>query len=187
MNGNCGIRDSGLDTIREGMKIAVGSTTSDSKIRATQAVCSRVYPKAEVVAVPVASAVAAQPTSDEETVRGAFHRAREARRAADADLGVGIEGGVHRDRWGVWMCAWVAAVDRGGREGLSCGVRFRLPEWMASRALAGEELGAIVDTLLGQGDAHEELGAIGLLTRGLVDRQAALEQAVAAALIPFLP
>lgn len=168
------------------MKIAVGSTTSESKIRATEAVCARVFPGAEVVAVPVATAVSPQPTSDEETIRGAFHRAREARRLAGADLGIGIEGGVHRDPWGVWMCAWVAAVDRDGREGLSCGVRFRLPPWMASRALAGEELGAIVDTQLGQGNAHEELGAIGLLTQGVVDRQAALEQAVAAALIPFL-
>ncbi len=169
------------------MKIAIGSTTSGSKIRATETVCARAYPDAVVVAVPVTSTVPAQPTSDEETIRGALHRAQEARRLADADLGIGIEGGVHRDQWGVWMCAWVAAVDRNGREGLSCGVRFRLPDWMASRALAGEELGAMVDTMLGHGGAHEELGAIGLLTRGLVDRQAALEQAVAAALIPFLP
>jgi len=168
------------------MKIAIGSTTSESKIRATESVCARAFPRATVIPVPVVSVVPAQPTSDADTIRGAFHRAREARRLADADLGVGIEGGVHQDPWGVWMCAWVAAVDRHGREGLSCGVRFQLPEWMASRALQGEELGAIVDTLLGHGSAHEEFGAIGFLTRGLLDRQAALEQAVAAALIPFL-
>ena len=168
------------------MRIAVGSTTSESKVRATESVCARAFPDADIVAIPVPSAVSAQPTSDEETIRGAFYRAREARRLADADLGIGIEGGVHRDRWGVWMCAWVAAVDRHGREGLSCGVRFQLPEWMASRALQGEELGAMVDAHLGRVDAHEEFGAVGLLTRGLLDRQAALEQAVAAALIPFL-
>lgn len=168
------------------MKIAIGSTTSESKVRATETVCARAFPAAVVVAIPVPSAVSAQPTSDEETIRGAFFRAREARRLADADLGIGIEGGVHRDRWGVWMCAWVAAVDRHGREGLSCGVRFQLPEWMASRALGGEELGAMVDAHLGHENAHEEFGAIGLLTRGILDRQAALEQAVAAALIPFL-
>ena len=168
------------------MKIAIGSTTSESKVRATESVCARAFPAATVIPVPVASIVPAQPTSDEETIRGAFHRAQEARRLADADLGIGIEGGVHRDPQGVWMCAWVAVVDRNGREGLSCGVRFRLPEWMASRALQGEELGAIVDAHLGHGNAHEEFGAIGFLTRGLLDRQAALEQAVAAALIPFL-
>jgi len=168
------------------MKIAIGSTTSESKIRATESVCARAFPNATVLPVPVASSVPAQPTSDEETIRGALHRAREARRLADADLGIGIEGGVHRDLRGVWMCAWVAVVDRHGREGLSCGVRFQLPEWIASRTLRGEELGAIVDAHLGHGNAHEEFGAIGLLTRGLLDRQAALEQAVAAALIPFL-
>jgi hypothetical protein len=44
----------------------------------------------------------------------------------------------------------------------------------------------IVDTLLASDDAHEALGAIGLLTGGLVDRQSALEQALAAALAPFI-
>lgn len=169
------------------MKIAIGSATSDSKIRAARAVCARAFPGAQVVPVSVTSAVSAQPTTDEETIRGAIHRAHEARRLANADLGIGIEGGVHRDIRGVWLCAWAAAVDRDGQEGLGCGVRFQLPAWMASRALAGEELGAIVDRLLGQGNAHEEFGAVGLLTQGLVDRQAALEQAIAAALIPFLP
>src|SRR5437899_11308302 len=128
------------------MKIAIGSTTSESKIRATESVCARAFPNATVVPVPVASGVPAQPTSDEETIRGALHRAREARRLSDADLGIGIEGGIHTDAWGVWMCAWAAVVDRNGREGISCGVRFQLPPWMASRALSGEGLGAVVDT-----------------------------------------
>ncbi len=168
------------------MKIAIGTAASESKIRAAQAVCGRAFPDAQVVAVPVTSAVSAQPVTDEETIRGALHRAREARRLGDADLGIGIEGGVHKDARGVWMCTWAAVVDRNGREGISSGVRFQLPSWMASRALSGEELGDVVDASLGHSNAHEELGAIGLLTHGLVDRQAALEQAVAAALIPFL-
>lgn len=168
------------------MKIAIGTATSESKIRASEAVCARAFPDAQVIAIPVTSVVSAQPITDEETIRGALHRAREARRLGDADLGIGIEGGVHKDAWGVWMCAWVAIVDRGGREGIGCGMRFQLPQWMASRALSGEELGAVVDEYLGNANAHEELGAIGLLTQGLVDRQAMLEQAVAAALIPFL-
>lgn len=166
------------------MKIAVGST-SDSKMRATRAVFARLDPEAVVEAVPVASVVPEQPVSDSETIAGALHRAREGRRIADADYGVGIEGGVHQDERGVWMCAWVAVVDRQGREGLGCGLRLRLPAWIARRALAGETVGDIVDRLLGQ-EAHEALGVIGLLTRGLVDRQAALEQALLAALAPFL-
>ena len=167
------------------MRIALG-TTSESKVRAARAVFGRAFPGAEIVPVAVASVVAAQPTSDDETIRGALHRAREARERAGADLGVGIEGGVQRDARGVWVSAWVAVVDASGREGLGSGLRFRLPGWMASRAAAGEELGTIVDTYVGEAEAHETWGAIGLLTAGLVDRQAALEQAIAAALPPFL-
>ena len=167
------------------MRIALGST-SDSKLRAARAVFARAFPGAALTPVAVASGVAPQPASDEETIRGALHRAREARNRTGADLGVGIEGGVHRDARGVWVSAWVAVVDASGREGLGSGLRFRLPGWMAQRALAGEELGIFVDAYLGEADAHETWGAIGLLTSGLVDRQAALEQAIAAALPPFL-
>lgn len=167
------------------MRIAFGST-SPSKLRAVRAVCGRAFPDASVAAVAVDSAVAAQPASEEETITGARHRAQEARRALDADLGIGIEGGVYRDGHGTWLCAWAAVVDRDGREGLASGVRFPLPAWIAARALTGEELGAIVDTYLDSPEAHEVLGAVGGLTRGLLDRQAALEQALLAALAPFL-
>jgi inosine/xanthosine triphosphatase len=167
------------------MRIALGSL-SDSKVRAARAVLARAFPGAELVPVAVASAVAPQPTSDEEAIRGALHRAREARAVGAADLGIGIEGGVQQDARGVWVSAWVAVVDAAGREGVGSSVRFRLPDWMARRAVSGEELGTIVDTYVGEADTHETWGAIGLLTGGLVDRRAALEQAIAAALPPFL-
>ncbi|MGH2398363.1 MAG: DUF84 family protein [bacterium] len=167
------------------MRIAVGST-SESKVRAARAVCGRAFPGAVVEGVEVQSGVAAQPTTEDDTVQGARRRAQEAQRRADADLGIGIEGGVFQDGWGTWICAWAAVIERGGRESLASGVRFPLPAWMAARALAGEELGAIVDAYLDAPDAHEALGAIGLLTRGLLDRQAALEQALIAALAPVL-
>jgi len=99
---------------------------------------------------------------------------------------MGIEGGVFQDAYGTWICAWAAVVERGGRESLASGIRFPLPEWMAARALGGEELGAIVDAYLDEPEAHEALGAIGLLTNGLLERQAALEQVLIAALAPVL-
>lgn len=167
------------------VRVAVGST-SESKLRATRAVFAAAFPGAAVEAVIVSPPVTEQPASDEETIAGALHRAREGRRLADADFGVGIEGGVHQDRRGVWLCAWVAVVDRDGREGLGSGLRIVLPEWMGRRAMSGEPVGDIVDALLGRPEAHEAPGAIGLLTKGLVDRVAALEQALMAALAPFV-
>ncbi len=167
------------------MRVAIGST-SESKVRATRAVFGRAFPAAHVEAVAVDSGVSDQPIGDEETIRGAERRARVARQSANADFGVGIEGGVHPDARGVWMCVWVAVAHRDGRESLGGGLRLRVPPWLAARAMAGEEVGAIVDALLGRENAHEALGAIGMLTAGLVDRQSALEQALAAALAPFL-
>jgi inosine/xanthosine triphosphatase len=167
------------------MRIAVG-TTSESKLRAARAVCGRAFPGAAVEGVQVQSGVAPQPTTQEDAVRGARRRAGEAQRLVDADLGIGIEGGVFQDEYGTWICAWAAVVERGGRESLASGIRFPLPGWMAARALRGEELGAIVDAYLDEPEAHEALGAIGLLTNGLLDRQTALEQALIAALAPVL-
>jgi len=167
------------------MRIVLGST-SPSKLRATRAVCARAFPEATVDALDIPAVVAPQPVGEDETIRGARHRARAARERTDADLGVGIEGGVFRDARGAWLCAWAVVVDRAGREGLASGVRVLLPEWMAQRALAGEELGEIVDTHLDDPEGHETLGAVGLLTRGLLGRQAALEQTLLAALAPFL-
>ncbi|MDQ7844334.1 MAG: inosine/xanthosine triphosphatase [Armatimonadota bacterium] len=167
------------------MRIVLGST-SPSKLRAVRAVCARAFPEAAVEALDVPAGVAPQPVGEEETIHGARQRACQARERTDADLGIGIEGGVFRDARGAWLCAWAVVVDRRGREGLASGVRVPLPEWIAGRALAGEELGAIVDAHLDEPEAHETLGAVGLLTRGLLDRQAALEQAVLAALAPFL-
>lgn len=167
------------------MRVAVGSM-SESKLRAARAVCARAFPGAVVEGIDVSSGVAAQPTNQDDTIRGARRRAREAQRILDADLGIGIEGGIFQDAYGAWLCAWAAVVERSGRETLASGIRFPLPAWMADRALRGEELGAVVDASLGEGDAHETLGAIGLLTNGLLDRQAALEQALTAALAPVL-
>lgn len=167
------------------MLAAVGST-SPSKVRATRAVFRRAFPDAQVETVSVGSGVRPQPIGDDETIQGAERRARGAREALDADMGIGIEGGLHPDARGAWMCIWVAVSHRDGRQSLGGGLRLRVPAWLADRALAGEEVGVIVDTLLESEDAHEALGVIGLLTGGLVDRQGALEQALAVALAPFI-
>jgi len=73
--------------------VAVGST-NPVKIAACRRVLETVVAGVNVEGVAVASQVADQPFGDEETIRGAITRAKPARAALDADLGVGIEGGV---------------------------------------------------------------------------------------------
>ena len=165
--------------------VAVGST-NPVKLAAVQGVIAQLWPLARVEALAVDSGVPAQPLSDEQMVAGALARAAAARAAVDADLGVGLEGGVNRSPWGLLLTSWVAVVDRSGRQGLGSGGRLQLPPALAAAVQAGEELGPAVDKLAGQHDTKRGPGAVGILTSGLVRRDEAFRVAMAYAMACFL-
>jgi inosine/xanthosine triphosphatase len=165
--------------------VAVGST-NPVKLAAVQAVIGQLWPAACVTALAVDPGVPDQPLSDEEMVAGAQARAVAARVALDADLGVGLEGGVHRSPWGLLLTGWVAVVDRSGRRGLGSGGRLPLPPVLVGPVLAGEELGPAMDRLAGQHDTRRGPGAVGILTNGLVRRDEAFRVAMAYAMASFL-
>jgi inosine/xanthosine triphosphatase len=165
--------------------VAVGST-NPVKVAAVQAVIGELWPAARIEALAVDPGVPDQPVSDEQMVAGALARAAAARSALDADLGVGLEGGVHRSPWGLLLTGWVAVVDRSGRQGLGSGGRLPLPAVLAEAVLAGEELGPAVDRLVGQHDTRRGPGAVGILTNGLVRRDEAFRVAMAYAIAQFL-
>lgn len=165
--------------------VAVGST-NPVKVAAVQAVIGELWPAARIEALAVDPGVPDQPLSDEQMVAGALARATAARSALDADLGVGLEGGVHRSPWGLLLTGWVAVVDRSGRQGLGSGGRLPLPAVLAEAVLAGEELGPAVDRLVGQHDTRRGPGAVGILTSGLVHRDEAFRVAMAYAMAQFL-
>jgi inosine/xanthosine triphosphatase len=167
-------------------RVAVGST-NPVKLGAARAVASRLAPGTEVVGVAVASGVPDQPWGDEETIRGALARARAARSATDADLGIGIEGGVVAvDDGTVRTCAWAAVVTRDGRETIGGSLAMTLPPRVAELVRGGVELGHAMDAVTGTHNVKQNLGAVGILTRGLVTRQQAYEALVAYALAPLL-
>ena len=76
------------------MKIAVGSP-NPVKVAAARSVIERVWPGATIASVTVPSGVRVMPLSDAECLEGARNRALAAQQVAQADLGIGIEGGVH--------------------------------------------------------------------------------------------
>jgi inosine/xanthosine triphosphatase len=162
------------------MHVAVGSG-NPVKIEAVRTA----LPDAQVTSVPVESGVAEQPYGFAESIEGAETRAR--RSLAGHDLGVGIEGGVARlpDAEGLWLVMWAAVTD-GDRWGRGNGPSIRLPDEIASRVDAGEELGPVMDDVLGEEGVARNQGAAGALTGGIIDRQGALRAAVAGALGPFL-
>lgn len=167
------------------MNIAVGST-NPVKVAAVRSVVARVWPGARVTAVDVPSGVSDMPMSDAETLRGAQNRARAALDQLSADLGVGLEGGVQAYGETLLLQGWVAVVDGNGRAGIGGAGRIPLPGYIARRVLAGEELGHVMDDVLGQANVKQKGGAVGALTAGLIPREDAFAVGVAYALAPFL-
>lgn len=142
---------------------------------------------ARVEAVTVASTVRDQPWGDEETIRGAAARARAARAALDADLGVGLEGGVVEDAaGGLRTCAWAVVADRDERTGTGGSLAIPLPPTIVAAVRAGAELGHAMDALTRRENTKQGAGAVGILTAGLIDRQRAYEALVTYALAPWL-
>lgn len=178
-------RSVALGTLRS---VAVGST-NPVKVAAVRAVLGRIAPNARLEARSVPSTVRDQPFGDDETIRGALARARGAREAAGAELGIGIEGGVvelESDR-SLRTCAWAAVVDGSGRQGVGGSLAMPLPPAVAKLIREGNlELGLAMDRITGEHNTKHRQGAVGILTAGLVDRQAAYEVLVSYALAPFL-
>lgn len=165
--------------------VAVGST-NPVKLAAARSVMETLYPGVRLQGVAVESGVPDQPRSDDETVTGAINRARAARARLNADLGIGLEGGVQASPWGCLLSGWVAIVDRQGRVGLASAGRILLPPALAGAIERGEELGPAMDRLSGQADTRRGPGAVGILTNELVKREEAFRMAVAYAAARFL-
>ena len=173
---------SGLAAVR---RVAVGSL-NPVKVSAVRAVLAPLLPDARIEGVSARSGVPDQPWGDEETIRGARSRARAAREAVDADLGVGIEGGVVEGDEGLRTCAWAVVVSRDGTSGTGGSLALPLPPVVAALVRGGLELGAAMDRASGLLDTKRGHGAVGILTAGQIDRQRAYEVLVTYALAPFL-
>jgi inosine/xanthosine triphosphatase len=158
------------------MRVAVGSGNPVKR----DAVATVV--DGDVVAVPVDSGVPEQPRGHAETVRGARTRARRALAAGEFHVGVGLEGGVAEFDGvaGLFLVMWAAATD-GERTGVGGGPSLRLPDEVAERVRAGEELGPVMDDREGRDGVGRDDGAAGVLTDGRIDRTGALAAAAAGA------
>jgi inosine/xanthosine triphosphatase len=166
-------------------RVVVGST-NPVKIAAASAVLARAGCTARVEGIAVASGVRDQPFGDAETIHGATRRARAALASTEADLGIGIEGGVVEEADSLRTCAWAAVVSRDGRVGVGGSLAMALPDHVAALVRDGVELGLAMDRVTGGHDTKRGAGAVGILTAGLVDRQRAYEALVTYALARFL-
>jgi len=169
------------------MKTILVASQNPVKAQAALGGFRRMFPEEtfELRTMTVASGVSEQPTSSDETLQGAIQRAQAARQSVPAaDYWVGIEGGVETHGEELCAFAWIAILAHGltgiGRTGT-----FYLPPAVAELIRQGKELGEADDIVFKQSNSKQKNGAIGILTRDVIDRAQLYEQAVVLALVPF--
>ncbi|WP_028399772.1 DUF84 family protein [Ectobacillus panaciterrae] len=148
------------------MKVAIGSLNK-TKIGAVR----NVLTDEELLPVAVPSGVAAQPFSDEETMNGAVNRARKALEETEADIAIGLEGGVVETAHGLFLCNWGALAARSGVTLLAGGARIKLPDEFLESLKQGQELSEVMDAYTKRKDIRSNEGAIGIFTSGYVNRE----------------
>ena len=158
------------------------------KIRATRDGFEKVFPDKILIleSTKVDSGVTAQPTSDKEALKGALVRTKNAMRLyPHFDYYVGIEGGIERGYGSTLSFAWVV-VRTEKRIGKARSMSFIIPDSAAMMINEGKELGEVMDIIFRKQNIKQKEGAIGLLTKGIIDRTALYIPAVVCALIPFI-
>jgi inosine/xanthosine triphosphatase len=131
------------------------------------------------------------PMSEAEIVDGARRRAlalvEDPAFVAGESFAVGLEGGLNAlevpDEELFALHTWAAVTD-GVHWGYGAGGAVLIPRPVMARVRAGEELGDVVDSLVGA-PTRGTRGAWGVLTRDLVGRRDAFRLAVLAAFAPF--
>ncbi|MBI3981213.1 inosine/xanthosine triphosphatase [Candidatus Microgenomates bacterium] len=168
------------------MLIAVGSD-NPVKINAVKNVVEKIWPGSQVIPVKVSSGVSDQPIGTEESIKGAINRAQKARIKIDADFGVGLEGAVSEIKpFGFFNIPWCAVVDKKGKTGLGIGGGMEITISIEKEILKGKELGEVMDEKTGIKNSKRKMGAIGILTGGLLTRQKAYEMMLIFALTKFI-
>lgn len=149
------------------MRIAVGSK-NPAKINAVKA--AFLGDPYDIVPVDAESGVSDQPMSDDETIKGAVNRAIQAAELGKADIGIGLEGGVHQTSYGLMLCNWGALAVKGMEPIIAGGARIPLPDEVARQLLMGAELGPVMDEYAKKQNVRKNEGAVGIFTNGQINR-----------------
>lgn len=169
------------------MKKIIVASKNPVKINAVKTGFDKVFPKLtfEIAGLSVSSDVSDQPMSDEETLKGAINRAKNAEeKYKDAEYWVGIEGGIEKKGADMMAFAWVVILSNDTIGKARTGAFF-LPPRVVELINQGKELGEADDIVFGHTNSKQQGGAVGLLTENVIDRTGLYVDAVVLALIPF--
>lgn len=169
------------------MKIAVGSQ-NPTKIEATKLAFEALWPEDswEVVGTDVSSGVSDQPMSDQESITGATNRAKAALEIAEADYGVGLEGGLQciEEHW--FDCGWIVVINKKSEIGIGSSARVIVPQKMMELIESGLELGDVCDKIFGGENTKQAQGHFGLMTKNVINRTSGYKDGIVMALVRFV-
>lgn len=170
------------------LKVFVASE-NPVKVNAVKDALANRYKESLVKGIAVASDIAAQPMSDQETYQGAFNRIKNLKKfvlspegkkelaikVEDQLLFVAAEGGVYYPEFlgqknELWSTVWIAVSDREDRVFFASGARFPLPAQISTGILEGKELADVLGKMMSDPDLRQKQGAIGVITENFVDR-----------------
>lgn len=163
---------------REFMHFFIG-TRNKAKLQAVQLATQDQWPDAVIVGYDVESGVASQPMSDEETLQGTQNRAQQAMERGRAELSdldptaylaIGLEGGVTVFNDELWSTVWVAVLDASDKFFTANGARMKLAPQIAQPIQNGEEMGPVMERLMGVDNIRQKQGMLGVVTKSYVTR-----------------
>ena len=149
--------------------VLIGST-NPAKIKAVQRALLALNLQYTVVGKDVESDVSAQPMSDVETLQGAKNRATNCSKTSPCVFAIGLEGGIDYVNEQLLICNWGALVDHEGRTFIASGARIPLPSHFREELKEGRELGQIMDEYCRRKDIRKKEGAVGIFTKGAINR-----------------
>ncbi len=171
-------------------KVVVVASTNPVKASAASEGFKAMFPgeEFEFLLVPAQSNVKDQPLTDMETLVGATNRVANAEKIhPGADFYIGLEGGVEDVENELHEFAWIVVKSKPGKTGKAKTCTFLAPPIFRKLVIEeGKEVGDVSDIVFGQKNSKQIMGAIGLLSNGVIDRAELYRHAVVSALIPFV-
>jgi len=132
----------------------------------------------------VASGVPNQPIGLGVIYNGAKNRANAVMEIGRYDYYVGLEAGIYHLGDQFIDLQFCVIIDNEGWSTVGHGGGFTYPKDVIRDVMAGEEVGEIFARMSGNGDIKKQEGAIGMLSRGILNRTEFSKQSVLMALIP---
>ncbi|MBN1786256.1 MAG: inosine/xanthosine triphosphatase [Candidatus Methanofastidiosa archaeon] len=175
--------------VDEHVKIGVGSL-NPVKVNAVRTTFEEVFEHLgmasdiDVVGFSVESGVPDQPIGLEAIYKGAQNRAMAVYNKHPCDYNIGLEAGIYRIGDTFLDLQFCVIMDMWGWTTVGHGGGFSYPMEVIEGVRGGDEVGKIFAKISGNQNIKNQEGAIGLLSKGFIDRTAFSKQSVLMALIP---